>query len=259
MIFRRFQEGKQEVIYITGDCHAEYRKFNKCTFPKQLEMTKDDYIIVCGDFGIWKEDKEQGFWMDWLNEKPFTTLFVDGNHENFDLLNQMEEKEWHGGKVHFIRDSVIHLMRGQVFNINGYKIFSFGGARSHDISDGILDPSATNFKKKVKLYNDLEKEYRINHVSWWKEEMPNDGEFEEGIKNLSLNDWKVDFIITHCCSSSTQTLLVGKTQEVTELNRYFEDIKSRCDYKKWYFGHYHQDIAVNDKEILTYRRISQIA
>ena len=76
--------------------------------------------------------------MDWLDCKSFTTLFVDGNHENFDRLYEYPVEEWHGGKVHKIRPSVIHLMRGQIFEIEGKSIFTFGGASSHDIDGGIL-------------------------------------------------------------------------------------------------------------------------
>ena len=78
------------MIYITGDCHRNYERFNTRNFPEQKEMTKDDYVIICGDFGgVWdkeKETKEETFLLDWLDCKPYTTLFVDGNHENFDRL-----------------------------------------------------------------------------------------------------------------------------------------------------------------------------
>lgn len=104
------------MIYITGDCHREYRRFNTQNFPEQKEMTKEDYVIVCGDFGgVWsfeKEDKEEKHLLDWLEEKPFTTLYVDGNHENFDRLYGYPIENWQGGKVHKIRPSVLHLMRG---------------------------------------------------------------------------------------------------------------------------------------------------
>ena len=107
-------------------------------------MTKDDYVIVCGDFGgVWNqvgENKEEKHLMDWLEGKPFTTLFVDGNHENFDRLYACPVEEWHGGKVHKIRPTVIHMMRGQVFAIDGKSVFTFGGASSHDIDGGILEP-----------------------------------------------------------------------------------------------------------------------
>lgn len=100
-------------------------------------MTKEDYVIICGDFGgVWNkevENKEEKHLLDWLEEKPFTTLFVDGNHENFDRLYSYPVELWHGGKVHKIRPSVIHLMRGQIYEIDGKSFFTFGGASSHDI------------------------------------------------------------------------------------------------------------------------------
>lgn len=31
-----------------------YYRFNASIFPEQNEMTKDDYVIICGDFGgVW--------------------------------------------------------------------------------------------------------------------------------------------------------------------------------------------------------------
>ena len=117
------------MIYITGDTHGDFRRFSTDIFPEQKEMTKDDFVIICGDFGgIWcQEDnrkavRNENYWLDWLDQKPFTTLFVDGNHENFSRLNSFPEKKWNGGVVHAIRPSVLHLMRGEVFNIQN-KIF----------------------------------------------------------------------------------------------------------------------------------------
>ena len=146
---KKIKKGDGPMIYITGDCHGEFEKFDIDLFPDQKEMTKEDFMIICGDFGgIW--DKEvSGGWetkmLDELESKPFTTLFVDGNHENFDRLYSYPVEEWNGGKVHKIRPSVIHLMRGQVFTIAGKKIFTFGGAKSHDISGDILEYDDPDF------------------------------------------------------------------------------------------------------------------
>ncbi|MFR4626183.1 MAG: metallophosphoesterase [Dorea formicigenerans] len=109
------------MIYITGDCHNNFERFNTRNFPEQKEMTKDDYVIICGDFGgVWNKDGESKMEtsaLDWLDGKAFTTLFVDGNHENFDRLYAYPVEMWHGGKAHKIRPSVIHLMRGQIFEL----------------------------------------------------------------------------------------------------------------------------------------------
>lgn len=182
-------------------------------FPEQRELTKDDHVIICGDFGgVWnknEESKKEKALLDWLDDKNFTTLFVDGNHENFDRLYEYPEEKWHGSRVHKIRPSVIHLMRGQIFELERKKFFTFGGASSHDIDGGILEPDDPDFKKKKKQLDRGWQPYRINHVSWWKQELPSEAEMEEGRRNLTKYGNQVDYIVTHCCSSSTQVLLGG--------------------------------------------------
>ena len=124
------------MIYVTGDIHGyiDIRKFLDNDITEQI--TEKDYVIICGDFGlIWNYKRETGKerkWLKGLNERRWTTLFVDGNHECFPRLNGFPVKEWNGGKVHVIRDRVLHLMRGEVFEIEGNKIFAMGGAGSHD-------------------------------------------------------------------------------------------------------------------------------
>jgi DNA repair exonuclease SbcCD nuclease subunit len=249
------------VIYITGDCHKNFERFNTRAFPEQKEMTKDDYVIICGDFGgVWNkgvESKEETMLMDWLDCKSFTTLFVEGNHENFDRLYDYPVEEWHGGKVHKIRPSVIHLMRGEVFNIEGKKFFAFGGASSHDIKDGILDP--VEDAEKIRKWNhDYTKMFRINHVSWWKEELPNKEEMQNGWDNLSDSNYKVDYIITHSPCASTIALLGMGLYKQDILTKYLEEIRVKTEYDKWFFGHLHDNRLINDKEILLYEQIIRI-
>ena len=251
------------MIYITGDCHRNFERFNRSIFPEQQEMTKEDYVIVCGDFGgVWnkgKENKEETMLLDWLDCKSFTTLFVDGNHENFDRLYDYPVENWHGGKVHKIRPSVIHLMRGQVFDIDDRSIFTFGGASSHDIDGGILEPDDPDYKKKKKELDQGWLPYRINHVSWWKQELPSGEEMEEGRKNLELHHNTVDFIVTHCCSSSTQAMLGGSLYKPDMETAYLEEIKQNTKFKKWFFGHYHDNRNVSAEEILLYEQIIRIS
>lgn len=124
-------------IFVTGDTHGDFSRFKQSIFYEQENLSKDDSLIVCGDFGgIWNNSLEEIAALDWLDSLPFTTLFVCGNHENFDILSSYKAEKWNGGLVHKIRPSVIHLMRGQVFTLEGRHFFTMGGARSHDISDG---------------------------------------------------------------------------------------------------------------------------
>ena len=250
------------MIYVTGDCHQNFRKFNTKIFPEQKEMTKEDYVIICGDFGgVWNkevENKEEKHLLDWLDEKPFTTLFVDGNHENFDRLYSYPVELWHGGKVHKIRPSVIHLMRGQIYEIDGKSFFTFGGASSHDIESGILDPEDPDFKEKKKWLDREWRSYRVNHITWWAQELPSEEEMQEGRANLAAHDNQVDFIVTHCCATSTQMLIDAQKLKPDTETDYLEEIKQMIQFKKWFFGHYHDNRNVSKKEILIYEQFVRI-
>ena len=250
------------MIYITGDCHQNFRKFNTKIFPEQKEMTKEDYVIICGDFGgVWNkevENKEEKHLLDWLEGKPFTTLFVDGNHENFDRLYSYPVELWHGGKVHKIRPSVIHLMRGQIYEIDGKSFFTFGGASRHDIESGILDPEDPDFKEKKKWLDREWHSYRVNHITWWAQELPSEKEMQEGRANLAAHDNQVDFIVTHCCATSTQMLIDEQKLKPDIETDYLEEIKQTIQFKKWFFGHYHDNRNVSKKEILIYEQFVRI-
>ena len=253
------------MIYITGDTHGSFeRRFNTGVFPEQKDMTKDDYIIICGDFGgIWDRDGEsesEKYWLDWFNDRTYTLLFIDGNHENFDRIASYPEKEWHEGRVHEIRPSVYHLMRGQVYEIDGKLIFTFGGAASHDISGGLLDLEDPDFREKKKYLDREYEPYRIKKLTWWEQEMPSEEEMKEGIENLRKHNNEVDYIVTHCCSTSTQNALGRKgIYSPDRATEYLERIKNTVKYKKWFFGHYHDNVNVNDKEILLYEQIIRIS
>lgn len=245
------------MIYITGDCHTDYRRFTIENFPEQKEMSKDDYVIICGDFGFWDDSKKQQYWRKWLEDKPFTTLWIDGNHENYDLLKQYEVQEWHGGKVQFIMPSVIHLMRGQIYHINGLEFFTFGGARSHDIQGGILDPHDVDFKAQKKKLDKGYLPYRINHQTWWSEEFPTKEEMDEGRENLERVNWKVDYIVTHDGARSD----IEKNFEICEmdeLNDFLEEIKNQTTYRAWFFGHHHDNMQVDEKDYMIYEQIIDI-
>jgi len=224
------------MVYITGDIHSQpFPRLNTHSFFEQKEMTKEDYVIICGDFGlVWdkEESKREKHELDELESRSFTTLFCDGNHENFDRLNAYPVEEWHGGKVHKIRPSVIHLMRGEIYEINGKKFFVFGGANSHDIRDGVLEVG----DPRIKTWEyDYDKLFRINHVSWWKEELPNAEEMAHGLDSLKKNDYKVDYIVTHEMATSTQSLFCALEgllpHKVDELNEYLEEIRIKTDYQ----------------------------
>lgn len=228
------------MIYITGDIHGtiSVNRFNTKNFPQQKTMTRNDFVIIAGDFGLlWNGDAEDQYWLKWLNNKNFTTLFIDGNHENFNLLEEYPVEEWNGGKIRKIKDSVYHLLRGQVFEIEGKKFFTFGGADSHD------------------------KEHRRENISWWGREMPSYAEYEEGLMNLDRHHWVVDYVLTHTCSEDALEWLSvhhGFNYQVDQMHRYFNQIKSKLEYEKWFFGHFHLNIELPDRQRLIYTDILKI-
>ena len=241
-------------IIVTGDIHGNpFQRLNVENFPEGKTYTKEDYVIILGDFGlVWDDSAMEHSCLDWLENKPWTTLFIDGNHENYDLLNKFPIEEWGGGRVQKIRSSVIHLLRGEVYDIGGYKFLAMGGARSHDIQDGVLevgDPRIKIWKK------DDFKLFRINHISWWEEEIPNEEERKNALKNLAENDYKVDYILTHEAPSSDVVLMDHLLYHPDEYSKWLEmEIRQKVKYKKWFFGHYHLNLDVNEKETCLFER-----
>ena len=253
------------MIYITGDCHGEFSKLSAHSFPEQKEMTKDDFVIICGDFGaVWNAkgaSPSEEYWLKWLDEKPFTTLFVDGNHENFDRLNsEFEIIPFHGGKAHKLNNSVYHLMRGEIFELDGKTFFAFGGAQSHDIDDGILSredfASDYAFREKARRWRKARKNFRIKNETWWEQELPCDEEIENAERNLERVNRTVDYVISHCAPYSIAA--AAAFEKANRLTMYFEDLARRLSFKYWFFGHYHDDRKIMGKFILLYDQIIKL-
>ena len=222
------------MIYVTGDTHGNFRRFQPEYFPEQAGVTKNDVVIIAGDFGgVWFGDSRDDETLDWLERLPFTLAFVCGNHENYDALERYPVAEWHGGKVHRVRPHVLHLMRGQIFELESYRFFTMGGAKSHD----------TN--------------HRINHISWWRQELPSDEEYIEALQNLERYNWQVDYIITHCAPTSI-ALMGSRHNEADRLTDFLQEVRERAKYHYWLFGHYHDNKAVDEKHILLWEQIVQI-
>lgn len=245
-------------IFITGDTHGDFTRFKKSVFYEQTALTKEDFVMVCGDFGIWDNSPSERYWLDWLDAKPFTTLFVTGNHSNYELLATYPISRWHGGFVQAIRPSILHLMRGQIYTIHGRRFFTMGGARSHDIADGILEPGDPQFRQKCRQLRARKANFLINHRSWWKEELPSAEEYALARCNLEQAGWCVDHIISHCCPSSIVDILGDGTYQPDKLTDFFEEIRQRCQFHSWFFGHYHDNRVLENRFVLLYEQILQL-
>ena len=81
-------------IFITGDIHGDPTRLSNHNFEIQKDFEPNsqekNYVIISGDFGlIWDykgENKNEKYWLDWLENRNFTTLFIDGNHIRTRLL-----------------------------------------------------------------------------------------------------------------------------------------------------------------------------
>lgn len=225
-------------VFVTGDIHGwlDIGKLTPDRWPGGVNLRRSDFVVICGDFGlVWNNPitLEEKFFIDWLDSRPWTTLFVDGNHENYDLLDSFPVTQWHGGKVAFLPGArnVIHLLRGQVYEMGSYgRWFCMGGAPSHDIRS------------------------RVEGVSWWPREVPSQAEMDEGWANLEKVDFSVDYVFSHDVPRKLRRFAMARHYDESReqddaISAFLQRVEERLDHRRlkmWYAGHYHDDIMVRD-------------
>lgn len=206
------------MIILTSDIHGHLGLEWLSGELSKIDLTDKDHLIILGDAGIvWDENEHQGV-KKFYDNLPCTVLFLDGNHENFDLLDSMPVINVYGGRAHKVSNNIVHLMRGETYTIESRTFFVFGGGYSAKKKDG------------------------TSPVFIWEREMPNETEYENGTENLRLIGNKVDYIITHVAPTEIASRL-GKipVEEEKELNDYLTRVSTDNDYSEWFFGHYHLD------------------
>lgn len=234
-------------IYLCGDTHGkiDIEKINKWN-PEE----EHKYLIVLGDWGgLWftldnnlkgyKRDKKAlTNLMKKAKNKNFSWIIVPGNHDNWDMILQLPEKEMFGAKVRYLNvyhyfhreflGEIIFLNRGEIYNIEGKTFWAFGGALSSDINT------------------------RTEGYDYWKQELPSLEEMSYGITNLHKNNWSIDHVLTHTCPYSIIEDLIGFTHETKSndpLAFYFHKIYEKLDFKSWHFGHFHEDKILDHRHI----------
>ncbi len=213
------------MLHFSGDTHGEHGRFRELYAAGEGEWTENDYLIISGDFGyLFKNDSFEHIFLNSLEKKPYTICFCDGNHENFDAISSYPIEEWNGGFIHRIRKNVIHLMRGSIFTIDGRTVFAMGGAYSTD------------------------RYMRTKQYSWWEEELPNDDEYKTAAHNLKAANYQVDYIVSHTAPREIIRRM-GYTPDLhdMELTGFLEWVMYEVKYQQWFFGHFHQDLAVDEK------------
>jgi len=216
------------MIYVTGDTHRN----DISRFKNFKGVTKDDKVIILGDHGfIWNNEVEKNNEVCAVIEQfPFTTIVLDGNHENHEVLKDYDIVDGFRGKVSKLSKEIVWLRRGEVYLIEGQRIFVMGGAYS------------------------IDKEYRTYMESWWPEELPNSSEYANALKNLDNCNWEVDYVLTHTASHySAQTL--GYEGLDQGLNKFFDTLEENLKFKHWYFGHFHHNRTIDSKHTCLYQAI----
>jgi len=237
-----------KMIYITGDIHGAdtINKFGSHQFPEGKLLTKDDYLIICGDVGLIfynNQSGEEKYCIKWLDEKPWTTLFVDGNHENHpqllsglitpELNSSMNTKRYwitqkFGSTVGQIADSIFHLRRGEIYDIDGHSFFCMGGALS------------------------IDKASRRDGFSWWKEEQPNFKECDYALQNLEKRQYNVDYMLSHTLPRSIFEKFAALTNtpvwkdKIDATTNFLDHVYKSTTFKKWYAGHFHIDFEIDN-------------
>ncbi|MBQ6266279.1 MAG: metallophosphoesterase [Clostridia bacterium] len=220
------------MVYVTGDMHGDLARFES---PALSRLKKDDTLIICGDFGfLWDGSREEAKILKRLGKKKYNICFIDGTHENFELLNAYPVTEWNGGKVHHIEGNIYHLMRGQIFRLDNLTFFTMGGGESPDI------------------------DIRFEENAWSRFEFPSREELLEGAENLEKINCRVDYIITHeppVKIKSFLSLKDSETASVTGLNTYLEEMSAICQFRRWFFGSMHLDKFISNSHIAVYRNV----
>ncbi len=212
------------MIFITGDTHGELERFYQFETEDGKRPGAGDYVIVCGDFGlVFQTEGTMGYIEERrriaeIEKLPFTVLFVDGNHENFDRLNRYPKRLWNGGYIHVIASNIYHLMRGEVFTLEGKKLFAMGGAYS------------------------IDKYTRKEGFSWWPGELPSEKEYKNAERNLRDVGFEVDIILSHQAPREVIRCM-GRYPDAhdMELTGFLEWIMHEVKFEKWYFGHWHDE------------------
>ena len=249
--------------FIVGDLHGgeygELQKLSKDQWKEQRDLTKEDILFQLGDFGFYFYYPEyiDGYKKDLnkrkeLAKKKYSMLVIPGNHENYDLINKLPTiKKW-GGEVYVEKfdDGELYLAkRGEIYEIDGKKYFTFSGALSADTEDrnSFEDVGLTKRIKKYRYGSFIglrNKKIKISGVSYWKEEISTQDEKDYAIDNLSKHNYKVDYILTHTCPDSLLEEFIHKT----EINgakfdcptaKFLEEVYQKVEFKHWYFGHLH--------------------
>jgi hypothetical protein len=210
------------VVWITGDMHGDIERFKDKNIKK---LKKGDYLIVLGDFGfVWDNSESEINWRKKISKQKFTTLFIEGINENFELLKSYPEEDFAGGKARRITDKILFLKSGEVFTLENKKFFCFGGGD----------------------YTESEDKGRFE---------PDENSFTKASENLGANNFEVHYILTHDAPSSIKQFLGMDDFSLGHIGDFLDGVMKNSSYDKWFFAKYHSDKSISFKMQSVYKNL----
>ncbi len=203
------------MIYVTGDTYGDVERFKKCS----VRLKKDDTVIVCGNFGFFcDKDKLAQKSLDWLTKQKYTIAFLHGAIDDAEWLKTFPLTDWNGGKAAKIRENIFWLPQGEIYEIEGKRLFCFGGGEN-------LDYLGDNYSEEFYTAGILSEELKLYTLS-----------------NLAMHDNQVDFYITHDAPSKLRTILLQRKGEInplrTQFHQFLDTLWENGKFSGWYFGKY---------------------
>ena len=88
--------------------------------------------------------------------------------------------------------------------------------------------------------------------------MPSDKEYQYGIDTLKKNNYKCDYVISHCAPDSVADVIGNGEYKHDKLTNFLQKaVAEDVEFSHWYFGHYHVDRDVDVKDGNKYTCIYQ--
>lgn len=271
-------------LYVTGDTHGDViSRFSFKRKPILRNLTKDDIVIILGDFGIpWNHltQEHDVYAAKWLDEKPWTTIALRGNHDNTDLLREMPREKQFGGEVRrlqvgdYTANHIFVVDVPTILTLENQKCLCIPGAQSHDIGEcargykgktilNPADPYAKITKKYFKTHNIF---YRTLGESWWEDEDIDIDKVTKILMSPYADTSHFDFIFSHdypaIINTEYKPLGFPARLKSTEGEKHLENIRQHREFDAWFHGHLHVDVEqwISDPRIIgMYQSILQIS
>lgn len=220
----------EERWFVTGDCHGSLTKILQ--FIWKFDLGSESNVVVCGDMGIFWDKDQKDAKASIANYERYCNgvnlYWIDGNHENFDIINSWETEDIYNNSEH------IHYCP------RGYETFIDVDCGDHIEARKALFMGGADSVDKFR---------RIEHLSWWKDETITDNDIN-GIKGAYY------YVFSHCCPRSifdTNKVYLCTLANINENNAThqsedkLEELKNNIIFNKWFFAHYHIDHKLGDK------------